>query len=125
MKTKLGFSLIMALLVAGCASFTTNLYNTENVIADSAKAGVSTYNAYYRNSTNGATSEQLDKLNEQRAAVWDASKKLGVSLKVLDDFRLAYSAKQNTTNQMNAATALQVVSSQSSNLLVLIKTFVK
>ncbi len=126
MKKIKSFLLIACMVtIVGCANFATNLYNTENTTVDIARAAVSTYNQYYKNSTNGLSSSALQDMNAQRDQIYDASRKLGASLKVLDQFRLAYTANKNTTNETQATIALQVVSEQSSNIVSLVKIFTK
>ncbi len=118
MKTKFTIlaACIMALALIGCASTNANLFNTEKIATDTAKAATHTF-------TNGASAAELTRLNNTRDTLYDADRKMSASLIVLDDLRLAYKANSADTNKTAALIALETVSAQSTNIVSLVKSF--
>lgn len=106
--------LIVPLLVVliGCASFSTTVFRSEKLAADTGVAVVSAFNAYARTQTNNPD------IRGQQNMVWDASRKLSASLAVLESMRSAYDTNGVTQGQVTAA--LMAVNGQSSNLLWLV-----
>ena len=114
--------IIVGTALAGCASFSTTAFRLEKVAADTGTAGVHSFNLYY-NATSNSNPTALDDLNKKRDAVYDASRKLSASLSVLEAARAQYDLNSADTNKVSLQLALEAVSSQSSNIVWLVKYF--
>ena len=110
--------LTLACLVQGCASFATNAFRAEQLAATTGRAAVTGYNRWWESRTNSATAEQLSSLELQRAQVWDASRKLGATLRVLEDTRLGY--VNGTASKSDLARLLESAQANQSNLVWLV-----
>lgn len=112
-----------AALLAGCASLNSNTFNAETLAADSATTATHEFNQYYQSATNGASTNDLAKLNGYRDTLYTADRDLSKALTVLDKARLDYVANSADTNKTAMVAALQTVSDQSSNIVSLVKAF--
>jgi PBP1b-binding outer membrane lipoprotein LpoB len=122
MKIKLASIILLACLVAGCASFNATVYNTEKTTTDAATAAVHAYNQWYALETNSPGAD-LAKINAERDSVYDASRKLGASLALVDSLRVSYQANSANTNKLALQAGLDALSSQSSNIVSIVHLF--
>lgn len=122
MKRNLVAVALVALLI-GCASFTRNVYNTENLAVDAVTASVHAFNLYYQASTNGAGGNEMAMLNSQRDQIYAATKKFQATASAVDQARLAYTANAADTNLTTLQVSLNAFLSQQTNVLNLIRLY--
>ena len=108
---------------AACASFSTNVFNAENLAADSAKTATHAFNQFYFASTNGADVAAMKKLNDARDFIYSADKQLANSLSVVESLRATYALNSADTNKTALQIALSVAQSQASNIVWYVGTF--
>lgn len=108
-----------ALLLCGCANLNKTAFNAENLAADTGIGAVSSFNAYYNANTNKAT------LTEAKNTVYDASKKLSVSLATTEKIRQDYATNSATSNKTALTISLEVLSENTSNIVSVVKFFQK
>ena len=114
----------LCLLAFGCASFNANTYNAENLAADTARASTHAFNQYYQTATNGASPEQLAKLNGYRDQVYAADQQLSKTLATVEGLRLAYVENSADTNKTAVQIGIASLSEQSGNIVALVKSFI-
>ncbi len=112
MKLTFPFSALFVMAIAiGCASFSTNVFRTEQTVANVSWAA---YVGYTNALNSGALHISVDQSNEVR----QARLKLGASLKSLDSWRSAYETNSAVKSQVQAA--LDAVISNGSNIVYLV-----
>lgn len=109
----------------GCTTPNATAFNATSLVADSATAGVHTWNLYYHQATNGVTAAQLATLNSQRDQVYDASRKLSAALQVANDLRLEIKTNSANTNLTALQVAIAAASSQASNVVNLVNLLIR
>lgn len=114
--------LVAATLVA-CASFDTTTFRTEKAVSDAARGGLHAWNQYVAVATNQLSQAECVKLMSEQAQIYDASRKLGATLQVVESLRVAYKQDAANTNLTALQAALEAASSQSGAIVELVKTF--
>lgn len=107
-------AVLSLLILVGCASFSTNLFRTEQTATD---AVYGAYQAY----TNALGSGTLHLSQDQSNAVKHARLEFAASVGVLESWRAAY--ETNSAVKPQAQAALDAVLLNSSNVLYLINLF--
>lgn len=125
MKKLITYSCLM--LALGCASFNKNTFNTEKLVADSSVASYSTFNQYYHQATNGLAkdSTQLARLEYQRKEANAFKQRIGQSLKLVEDARIAYLNNKSDTNKMQVTLLVNALTAQKEDFRNLVQAFIK
>lgn len=110
------------LLVTGCANFSNTAFRAEKIAADTAYGALHSWVIYYKNATNGAPSEEIQKLNERAIQFNELSRKVGTTLATTESLRAQYSTNQ--TIKPILQNSLEALTSQSSNIAHLVSTFI-
>ncbi len=120
---KLGLILmvLMPAVLLGCASFSTNLFNSEKLLADSAVSSVYAYKLYYDAQTNGASPEQIAILTTNLNEVYTASRDLSLTLTAVEGMRQNYNLNNTPTNKTQLVLIYEAAASQSSNIVALVR----
>lgn len=113
-------------LLTGCASFNATVFNTEKTAADTSVAAVHAYNQLYAIEVQdaGTNAAKLAQINSERDQVYDASRRIGASLKLVEALRLAYVTNSADTNRLALQSGLSGLSQNSSNITALIHVFI-
>ena len=126
LRHKQPFPYLAALLVLsliGCANLSTTAFRAEKVVGDTARGSVHAWNQYFPIATNGASVVECNKLMAEQAQIYDASRKLGATLQVVENLRLAYVTNSAQTNLTALQAALDALNSQSAGIASLVQTF--
>ncbi len=115
--------LVGLLLLAGCASFDTATFRTEKALGDGAKGAVHAWNQYIAAASNQVSQAECVKLMAAQTQIYDASRKLGATLQVVEGLRVAYKANAANTNLSALQLALETAASQSGAIVELVRTF--
>lgn len=103
-------------LCTGCADLNTTAFRSEKLITDTGTASVHMYNVYYTNAINGASVAEVQSLSAKRDQVWDASRKLGAAIAVVEATRLAYATNQNPATKAVLQSALSSLNANAGNV---------
>lgn len=119
-------SLFAVLLIVGCASFNATVFNTEKTSADAGVAALHAYNQLYQIEIQdaGTNAAKVAEINAQRDQVFDASRKLGASLRLVESLRLAYLTNAADTNKIALQSGLSGLTDNSSNITALVHVFI-
>lgn len=120
---RIGLIGLVVVLAAGCASFNSTTFRLEKAAADAGTGAVHAWNAYYPAATNGASQAECVKLTAEQTQVYEASRKLGATLQVIEGLRLQYVANSANTNLTALQAAVEAAGSQSGAIVLLVKTF--
>ncbi|HVU07857.1 MAG TPA: hypothetical protein VHG89_04860 [Verrucomicrobiae bacterium] len=92
-------------LANGCSSLSSNAYTTELAAASTSDAAMRGYAAYWNQAAQNpaAYHRTLDGLQSERAAVEDASIKVGASIELVEDLRESYATNSAVKPQLQAA----------------------
>lgn len=112
---------LLAMVVAGCASFSTTVFRTESLAAETAKASVSAWNAYYRAATNGAPETRIQELNSQKDEIYHASREIAATLSVVESLRGSYETNSALKGQLKGT--LATLSLSASNIVWIVTYF--
>lgn len=117
---------VSATLIMGCASFNATVFNTEKTAADTGVASVHAYNQLHdiEISDAGTNTAKIDDINRQRDQVYEASRRLGASLRLVETLRLAYATNSASTNKIALQSGLSALSENSSNIAALVHVFI-
>lgn len=124
-KWTLAFAALAAAVIVGCASTSATVFNTSKALADAAKGATHAFNVYYHQTTNGASADAIQKLDSQRAALYDADHKLSASLNIVENLREAYGTNSTPDNLAALNIGMSAASDQSSNIVALVKTLIQ
>ena len=114
-------ALLMAAVVWGCQSFNSTVFYAEKTAVDTATGATHTFNQYYAQATNGASVDQVAKLNAERDALYAADIQLARSAQLVEGLRQSYAANSSSTNAAALQVGLAVLSDQTSNIVAFIK----
>jgi hypothetical protein len=128
-KSKIGQMILIAtvgvaaLTLVACKSFDTTTFRTEKAVGDAGKGAVHAWNQYIAVASNEVSQAECIKLMQEQAQIYDASRKLGATLQVVDGLRVAYKANAANTNLTALQAALEAAGNQSGAIVELVKAF--
>lgn len=109
--------ILAAIVLTGCATFSTKMFRVEKLAVDSAYGAVKAFNAYYNN---------LDPINKERMAqtrvkFYDATKRFAAAAKATELLRQEYQKNTTEENKQALIAAVDALSNQSSNIVWTVK----
>lgn len=110
------------LLLVGCSSLNSTLYNSEKLTRDLVASGTHEYNQYFAQATNGLTAVQYSQALDQRTEVYDTVKQIGLELTLVDSMRLEYKTNSSVLPALQAA--LATLGQNSTNFSKLVSSFI-
>lgn len=114
---------VVMMLICGCASFNATTFRSEKAAADTARGAVHAWNQYIAVASNQVSQAECVKLMQAQAQIYEASRRLGATIQVVDGLRLAYATNSANTNLTALQAGLDAVVSQGTGIAELVRTF--
>jgi hypothetical protein len=121
----LGFFLPVLVLLIGCASANVTLFRAEKLATDAAYGGLVAWKAYYAVELTNRTPQAAGELVQQNETIFEASRKFAGSMMVVESLRESWATNSTASNRTALEIALRVAEAQSSNVVWLVRTYVK